>query len=122
MHKLEPFRNRSFEDFLQDTYLRDIVERNLEVAAQHCIDSANRIISVEGALKPTDYYQSFVCFGEIGGLPIEFAQRFASTAGFRNLLMHEYLAADWNEVYANLQDLDELYTFAESIRQRLANR
>jgi uncharacterized protein YutE (UPF0331/DUF86 family) len=119
LHKLEPLRNRPIEDFLQDTYLRDIVERNLEVAAQCCIDIANRIIAIEEALKPTDYYESFVRLGEIHVLPIEFAQRFASIAGFRNILVHEYLAIDWSEVYANLQNLQDLYTFAELVRQWL---
>lgn len=98
------------------------MERNLEVAAQCCIDIANRIISIEGAPKPTDYYESFIRLGEIGVLPIKFAQQFASIAGFRNILVHEYLAVDWNEVYIHLQNLDDLYTFAESIRQWLANR
>lgn len=88
------------KEFLKDPYLRDIVERNLEVAAQCCIDIANRIISIEEALKPADYYQSFLRLGEIGVLPMDFARRFAPIAGFRNVLVHEYPAIDWNEVYA----------------------
>ena len=44
--KLEPLKTRSFDDFEQDSYLRDIVERNLEVAAQCCIDIANRVIAL----------------------------------------------------------------------------
>lgn len=110
------------EEFLKDAYLRDIVERNLEVAAQCCIDIANRIISVEEALKPADYYESFIRLGQMDVLPIEFAQRFAAIAGFRNILVHEYLAIDWGEVYANLQSLEDLYAFAELIRQWLADR
>lgn len=45
--RLEPFRDRARTDFDEDAYLRDIVERNLEVAAQCCIDICHRIISLE---------------------------------------------------------------------------
>ena len=107
---------------MKDAYLQDIVERNLEVAAQCCIDIANRIISAEEALKPADYYESFIRLGQIGVLPIEFADRFASIAGFRNVLVHEYLTIDWGEVYAHLQSLKDLYTFAEAARRWLADR
>lgn len=43
--RLEPLRNKPRSDFDADAYLRDIVERNLEIAAQCCIDISNRIIS-----------------------------------------------------------------------------
>ena len=36
--RLEPFREKQRSDFDEDAYLRDIVERNLEIAAQRCID------------------------------------------------------------------------------------
>jgi uncharacterized protein YutE (UPF0331/DUF86 family) len=44
--RLHPLRARARSDFDQDPYLRDIVERNLEVAAQCCIDVSHRIISM----------------------------------------------------------------------------
>lgn len=117
LQKLEPLRQRPLVEFQTDTYLRDIVERNLEVAAQCCIDIANRIIALENALRPTDYYESLLRLGEIGVLPIEFAQRFAPLGGFRNILVHEYLSIEWNIVYDNLQRLDDLARFAEYVRQ-----
>ena len=122
LQKLEALHSRPLDDFLRDPYLRDIVERNLEVAAQCCIDVANRIISLEEALKPADYYESFVRLGELGVLPMEFARDFASIAGLRNVLVHEYLAIDWDEVYAHVQNLGDLHAFAESTRRWLADR
>jgi uncharacterized protein YutE (UPF0331/DUF86 family) len=38
LSRLEPLRNKSRSDFDKDAFLRDIVERNLEIAAQCCID------------------------------------------------------------------------------------
>lgn len=43
-----------------------IVERNLEVAAQCCIDIASRLIGMEGAQKPSDYQEAIARLGEIG--------------------------------------------------------
>ena len=54
----------------------------------------------------------------------DMARRFARSelapiAGFRNILVHEYLSVDWNEVYNHLQDLDDLVHFAELVRSWL---
>jgi len=46
---------RARSDFDEDPYLRDIAERNLEIAASCCLDICHRIISLEGARKPVDY-------------------------------------------------------------------
>ena len=114
--RLEPLRNRPRSEFDKDPFLRDIVERNLEIAAQCCIDISNRIISLEKAKKPQDYYEAFIRLSELNVLPEKFARNFAPIAGFRNILVHEYLGVNWDEVYRNLQDIDELARFAEIVR------
>lgn len=60
--------------------------------------------------------------GELGVLPLELAERLAPIAGFRNILVHEYLGIDWDEVYHNLVNLDDFERFAELIREWLASR
>jgi uncharacterized protein YutE (UPF0331/DUF86 family) len=92
------------------------------VAAQCCIDACNRIISLEGAQKPVDYYDAILRMGELGVLPADFARHLAPLAGFRNILVHEYLAVDWDEVYRALHRLEDLERFAESVRHWLARR
>jgi uncharacterized protein YutE (UPF0331/DUF86 family) len=122
LRRLEPLKEKTLAEFRRDPYLRDIVERNLEIAAQCCIDIGNRIISLEGALKPRDYYESILRLSELDVLPIDFAERLAPLAGFRNILVHEYLTVEWDEVYKNLQQLDDLHQFAEFIRRWLQKR
>jgi uncharacterized protein YutE (UPF0331/DUF86 family) len=97
--RLQPLRDKTRSDFDADPYLRDIVERNLEVAAQSCIDISRRIISLKGARKPVDYYDAILRIGELNVLPADFARHLAPLAGFRNVLVHEYLTIDWDEVY-----------------------
>jgi uncharacterized protein YutE (UPF0331/DUF86 family) len=120
--RLEPLKARTRAEFAADPYLRDIVERNLEVAAQICIDISHRIISLERAQKPGDYHQAILCLGELGVLPGGFARQLAPIAGFRNILVHEYVDVDWDEVYENLQRLDDLARFGELVRYWLQQR
>lgn len=122
LSKLEPLQKRPSDDFAKDPYLRDIVERNLEVAAQCCIDIANRIISIERMKKPLDYYGAFLLLGEGNILPMDFAKNMAPLAGFRNILIHEYLNIDWSEVYKNLQGIGDLYSFANHIKKWIKKR
>jgi uncharacterized protein YutE (UPF0331/DUF86 family) len=120
--RLVPLRDRPRTDFSSEPYLRDIVERNLEVAAQCCIDICHRIIVIEGAQKPRDYREAILRMGELGVLPPDFANQLAPIAGFRNILVHQYLAVDWDEVYANLRKLDDLSRFAALVRAWLAGQ
>jgi uncharacterized protein YutE (UPF0331/DUF86 family) len=120
--RLQPLREKSKAEFDQDPYLRDIVERNLEIAAQCCIDISHRIISLEKAQKPQDYYEAITRMGELAVLPVDFARRLAPIAGFRNILIHEYLSLDWNEVYKHLQNLGDIIRFGELVRKWLRQK
>jgi len=116
LKKLEPFKAKEKEEILQDPYMQDIIERNLEVAAQAVIDIANRVISIEGLEKPRDYYEAILRLGEAEILPLDFAQNLAPIAGFRNILVHDYMDIDWNEVYSHLHQLHDLSKFMNHVK------
>jgi uncharacterized protein YutE (UPF0331/DUF86 family) len=120
--RLESLKEKKRTEFDADPYLRDIVERNLEISAQCCIDICHRIIVLENARKPVDYYEAFLLMGELGVLPAEFARHLAPLAGFRNILIHEYLGIDWDHVYQHLQNLGDLVKFADYIRHWLLKK
>ncbi|MGD2157929.1 MAG: DUF86 domain-containing protein [Anaerolineales bacterium] len=120
--RLNPLRDKPRSEFDQDAYLRDIVERNLEIAAQCCIDISHRIIALENAKKPTDYYEAIVAMGELGVLEPDFARKLAPIAGFRNILVHEYVSVDWDLVYDHLQNLEDLEQFRNHIQHWLAEK
>lgn len=109
-------------EYDQDAFLRDIVERNLEIIAQCCIDICHRIISITGVQKPADGREAILRMSALGVLPDDFARALAPISGFRNILTHEYLEIDWDEVYRNMQHLDELLQFARYIRSWMQSK
>jgi len=60
--------------------------------------------------------------GELGVLPPDFARSLAPVAGFRNILVHEYLSVDWDYVYDHLRHLDDLERFGNLVRHWLIQR
>lgn len=120
--RLWPLAHKARAEFDADAYLCDIVERNLEVAAQCCLDICQRIIALEGGRKAVDYHDAIVRMGEMGVLLPDFAQRLAPLAGFRNILVHGYLVIDWDQVYRSLQRLAELEQFSDQVRAWLRDR
>jgi uncharacterized protein YutE (UPF0331/DUF86 family) len=104
------------DEILKDPYFQDIIERNLQVAAQSVIDIANRIISLDALKKPRDYYEAILILGQAGILPSDFAQKLAPIAGFRNILVHDYLEIDWEEVNSNLQHIGDLETYMQHVK------
>lgn len=60
--------------------------------------------------------------GELGVVPADFARHLAPLAGFRSILVHEYLTLDWDEVYRALHRLGDLERFAELVRHWLRQR
>ncbi|MCD6285296.1 MAG: DUF86 domain-containing protein [Anaerolineae bacterium] len=113
--RLHPLQATARAEFAQDPYLRDIVERNLEVAAQTCIGTSHRIIALLGTQKPVSYQDVILKMGDLSVVPVDLSRSLAPSAGFRNVLVHDYVAIDWDIVYCNLQQLKDL---AESATHR----
>lgn len=52
-------------------------------------------------------------------LPESFAEQLSKIAGFRNVLIHEYLAIDPIKVYEALQKLDDMEAFIDHVHSFL---
>ncbi len=85
------------------------------------LDIGHRIISLENARKPADYYETFVILAELGIITPDFAHLLAPLAGLRNILVHEYLQVDWDLVYQRLNELDTFVQFRGYIQKWLSS-
>jgi len=115
VRKLKEIAGHSWEEYSKTESLRDRAERNLQVAAQACIDIANHIIADKGFRTPVGYADSFTVLLEEGIIPSKLAERMKMVAGFRNILVHDYLEIDDRIVYKSLNNLNDFKEFTKHI-------
>lgn len=102
-----------------DTDERWTVERGLQLCAQNCLDVATHLAASAGRDAP-DYASAIDALGHLGVLPAEFVHRFRGIAGFRNVVVHGYLAVDPAVLYRLLnQGLDDFAEFARQVEHYL---
>ncbi|UMZ74974.1 type VII toxin-antitoxin system HepT family RNase toxin [Natranaerofaba carboxydovora] len=115
LRKLNKISKTEKNEFTNNEGLQDQAERNLQLAAQICIDIGNHIISDEGFRSPAGYGEIFQVLKEEGIIDEDLAETMRKIAGFRNILVHDYLKVDINIVYSTLQRLEDFKTFAKEI-------
>jgi len=107
-------------DALRDLDEAWAIERGLQICVQNCLDIATHLAAAAGRDVP-DYATAIDRLEELGVLPGEFARRFRSVAGFRNVLVHGYLEVDPALVHRVLNErLEDFGSFALHVVARLA--
>ena len=90
---------KTSKDELQDSdVLLTFVERKLQLAAQVCIDLGNHLISYFGFETPKDYKEIFQILAKEGVISKDLSSNMKRMAGFRNILVHDYLSVDIGKV------------------------
>lgn len=103
-----------------DREKRWIVEHGLQLCSQNALDVATHIVASRGRDVP-DYATAIDGLAELGILAPDFAQRFRQIAGFRNLIVHGYMAVDVDALQRLLdQRLDDFVVFARQVADHLA--
>ena len=116
MRQLRQHTGRPLEAVTGDLDERWVVERGLQVCAQKALDIATHLCAGLGRSVP-GYATAIDVLGEEGVVPLEFARRFRSVAGFRNVLVHEYLEVDLGLLHTFLnQGLPDFEQFAECVQ------
>jgi len=108
------------KEFTQNYKIYGLAERYLQLAIECVLDIGNHIISRLEFKKPETYQDIFVILGKNSILPLEFAEKIAKMAGFRNILVHGYLDIDEVIVYNHLkEDLKDFEDYIKYIIQYL---
>ncbi len=114
--ELRTFLVLSEDELTGDTTTYWAVQRGLQVAIQHVTDVSAHLLAGLGMGTPADYRAVILDLGRHGIIPFAFAQRISAMAGFRNILVHQYLEIDEGEVYRNLQlGPDDFETFVDHV-------
>jgi len=80
-------------------------------AIEGCVDVAQHMCSSEGWGPPADNGDAMRLLGAHGILSTELANAMRQAVGFRNVLVHEYVAVSDHRVVARLSDLSDLQVF-----------
>jgi uncharacterized protein YutE (UPF0331/DUF86 family) len=107
----------SFEDYQASRDYREMVERNLQVAIEGCLDVGKIIISREKLRQPEDNKGIFVVLAEVGILRKESLSSLVPMAGTRNILVHGYDKIEDVQVYGILKrKLGDFLNFLKDIK------
>lgn len=94
---------------------RRAVERCLYLAIQHVLDIGSHIVAAEGWGLPGSYRDVIEKLGDHGVLPREFARQLTPMAGFRDILQHNYVELDIDQLDRNARRFDDFSRFAECV-------
>lgn len=104
------------KQFLAEDFVRRAVERYLQLAIEAALDISDQIINEEGLRKPKEYRDNILILGEQGILPKSFSARFSLAAGFRNILVHDYVRLDKEKVYEHFKkDVVDMEQFTKFV-------
>lgn len=120
LERLERFSAIEREQFVADPDTHHLAERYLHLAMESVLDIGNHLIADAGLEAPDTYRDAFAILARHGVLESQLGRSLQRWAGFRNVLVHAYLAIDhgisWDAI-AN--DLNELREFAALAATRL---
>jgi uncharacterized protein YutE (UPF0331/DUF86 family) len=112
LKRLERFASVPRQVFVMDPDTHHLAERYLHLAIEAALDIANHVIADHGYEAPETYRDAFAILAAHGVIEPALATRLQAWAGFRNVLVHAYLAIDhgvaWDAITSDLGDLRSL--------------
>jgi uncharacterized protein YutE (UPF0331/DUF86 family) len=113
---LKSLKGVTGKDLASDVDKKAKAERYLQLAIEACVDIAELIISDQRLPAPKTAREAIEILGERGILEKKFAAEFAPAVGFRNILIHDYLKIDYNQVADKINNhLGDFEKFAQQV-------
>lgn len=104
------------ERFVSDPLVYGNAERYLQLAIQAVIDISHHVVADMKLGLPADNRELFETLIKHKKLPARLGSRLVPMAGFRNVLVHEYLEIDRRRVFKVLTgDLGDLDRFIKAV-------
>ncbi len=109
LRRLRDLGRATEAEYLADPTVHDLAARYLHLATEAVLDLANHWISDAGLRTPESNRDSFLVLEQSGEMDPDLSQRLQGWAGFRNVLVHDYLTLDHRLAYRAIQhDLGDL--------------
>jgi uncharacterized protein YutE (UPF0331/DUF86 family) len=108
----------SFDKYQASPDVKDIAERNIQVAIEGCLDIAKIVISSKELSEPKDNKGVFTVLAEAGILSDASLKFLVPMAGTRNVLVHGYDKVDDSVIYGVVKrHLDDFNAFLREIKE-----
>lgn len=122
INSLKRLKGVTAKDLVGDEDKRLKAERLLQLAIEACIDIAELIIVDQRLRAPTDAAQAIEILGEEKMINSSFAKSFAKAVGFRNILVHDYIDINYEEVADKINNrLSDFDRFAQEVAKFLTS-
>jgi uncharacterized protein YutE (UPF0331/DUF86 family) len=106
--------------FVHDPLVYGNAERYLQLAIQGVLDVSNHIVADMASRLPADNKELFERLAARKILPVRLSKKLIAMAGFRNILVHEYIEIDRRRVYEVLRkDLADFDRFIRAVSKLL---
>lgn len=116
VRELEEYRQLPLKEFNSDRRNELAVERLFQIGLEAMIDTARLIIIEEQLERAQETRSEFAILSDAGIISPDLAIRLTEAKGFRNVLVHDYVSVEKEQVYRNLQtDLEDLKKFVQAI-------
>jgi len=120
IHNLKILQQLSEEQFHNNFQHIWAAEHGLQIAIQNIIDMGGHILASLGENNINEYSDIIRNLGKLNIIPQKFAEQISGMAGFRNILIHEYVMVDENIVFDCLQkNIGDFEKFVIHIRNYL---
>lgn len=114
--EMEQIKEFSWQDYIQDSFKRKVIERWVENLVMSALDIAKVILASEKREIPQTYKDTLKIFGTLYIDP-SFGEKFSEFASLRNILVHEYLDIKWRRIRSFIDQAERLYpVFIEKIK------
>ena len=116
---VEEYQNVTADELKNNHKTEAIVLHYFQLACECVIDIANMLNSEYRMSPASDATESILIIGKYGVLDQDFAKKFSGIAGFRNVLVHEYVGVDFDKVVDHLARLPDFAEFARQVAKYL---
>lgn len=113
---LETLKGVTGQELVTEVDKRAKAERFLQLAIEVCIDIAELIVSDQRLPTPKTSREAIEILGNQGIIDEKLAKEFAPAVGLRNILIHDYLKIDYDQVADKINNqLGDFEKFARQV-------
>ena len=104
LDRIERIGESSEQEFVSTPAIHHLAERYLHLAMESALDLVNHWIAFQSLRTPESYRDTFSVLEESEEIDATLAERLRAWEGFRNILVHEYIAIDHRIAYRAIKE------------------